>query len=85
MKVNRSEGQYYRHAVAQAVLYREFIREATPLHFWFAGFDLAPTECRAAVVVPTISTPEWQAPLEALCRLFDVPLVVVDASAASRP
>ena len=25
MKVNRSEGQYYRHAVAQAVLYRHFI------------------------------------------------------------
>jgi hypothetical protein len=25
-------GQYYRRAIAQAVLYREFIKRATPLH-----------------------------------------------------
>ena len=35
MKVRLSEGQYYRHAVAQAVLYRDFIRKATALHPWF--------------------------------------------------
>lgn len=85
MKVNRSEGQYYRHAVAQAVLYRDFIRNATPLHFWFHKFDLDPTTCRAAVVVPTISTPGWHARLGAVCELFDVELVIVDPSDASRP
>lgn len=84
MKVKRSEGQYYRHAVVQAVLYRHFIRHATPLHFWFDQFDLDPTLCRAAVVVPTIRTRRWQDRLAALCELFDVDLVIVDESAATR-
>jgi len=84
MKVNRSEGQYYRHAVVQAVLYRHFIRHATPLHFWFDQFGLDPTLCRAAVVVPTIRTNRWQARLAALCEMFDVELVIVDESSATR-
>ncbi|WP_457202666.1 hypothetical protein [Nocardioides sp. HB32] len=84
MKVNRSEGQYYRHAVVQAVLYRHFIRRATPLHFWFDQFGLDPTLCRAAVVVPTVRTQMWQDRLSALCALFGVDLVVVDEAAATR-
>lgn len=84
MKVNRSEGQYYRHAVVQAVLYRHFIRHATPLHFWFDQFGLDPTLCRAAVVVPTIRTRRWRDRLAALCELFDVELVIVDEAAATR-
>jgi hypothetical protein len=78
MKVNRGEGQYYRHAVAQAVLYREFIRQATSLHFWFEKFGLDATRCRAAVVVPTIGSPVFGDRLRALCDLFDVALVTVD-------
>ena len=54
MKVRGSQGvgQYYRHAVHQAVLYREFIRTATPLAPWFDRQGLIQAECRAAVVTP---------------------------------
>lgn len=84
MKVDRSVGQYYRHAVVQAVLYRHFIRHATPLHFWFEQFDLDPTQCQAAVVVPTIAATIWHDRLTDLCELFDVELVIVDKTAATR-
>ena len=54
MKVRGAQGvgQYYRHAVHQAVLYREFIRTATPLAPWFDRQGLIQAECRAAVVTP---------------------------------
>ena len=78
MKVRLSEGQYYRHAVAQAVLYRHFIKKAESLHFWFKPYGLDPQQCRAAVVVPTFTTPAWEERLRGLCELFDVELVVVD-------
>lgn len=84
MKVNQSQGQYYRNAVAQAVLYRHFIRQAIPLHFWFHQFGLDPTLCQAAVVVPTIQTTKWQDRLAALCKFFDVELVIVDDAAATK-
>jgi hypothetical protein len=77
-------GQYYRHAVAQAVLYREFIRRATPLHFWFSNRDLDAARCQAAVVVPRISQPAWAARLRRLCEAFGVRLVEVDPAHASR-
>lgn len=70
-------GQYYRHAIAQAVLYREFIRGATPLHPWFEAYGLDPNACQAAVVVPEIQHGPWLARLKRLCDLFDVPLVQV--------
>lgn len=76
-------GQYYRHAVAQAVLYREFIRAAKPLHFWFDQFHLDATKCEAAVVVPTPAQQHWHVRLSAMCEAFDVTLVTVDPSAAS--
>lgn len=78
MKVNRGEGVYYRHAIAQAVLYRESIRNATPLHFWFHDFDVAPTACRAAVVVHDFVNPKWQDRMRRLCALFDIELVTID-------
>lgn len=78
MKVRLSEGQYYRHAIAQAVLYRHFIKKAQRLHFWFKPYGLDPHQCRAAVVVPTFTTPAWEERLRGLCNLFDVELVVVD-------
>lgn len=77
-------GQYYRHAIAQAVLYREFIRGAAPLHFWFQAQGLDAGACRAAVVVPEMIGPSarWLPGLQGLCELFDVALVQVPACAA---
>ena len=84
MKVRLSEGQYYRHAVAQAVLYRHFIRKATALHFWFDHYNLDATMCRAAVVVPEFKTATWQSRLSALCGAFDLTLVRVPEAATLR-
>lgn len=75
------EGQYYRHAVAQAVLYRHFIRSASSLWFWFDHYDLDATKCRAAVVVPEFRNPSWESRLARLCELFDVRLVTVPDAA----
>jgi hypothetical protein len=75
-------GGYYRHAVSQAVLYREFIRAATPLHFWFQDQCLDANDCRAAVVVPDLTAEsarrDHRADLQAICKLFDVELIEVD-------
>lgn len=72
-------GQYYRHALVQAVLYREFIRNAKPLHPWFNDRGLDATACQAAVVIPRIQAvrAHWLQRLETLCAVFDVPLVQV--------
>ena len=75
-------GGYYRHAISQAVLYREFIRAGTPLHFWFTGQDLDAEDCRAAVVVPDLTAGnarrDHRADLQSICKLFDVELIEVD-------
>jgi hypothetical protein len=78
-------GQYYRHAVAQAVLYRHFIRQADQLHWWFVDQGLEPTACRAAVVVPRMDGPSaiWRDGLQSLCTSFDVELIEVDPSHAA--
>ncbi|MCA1792803.1 MAG: hypothetical protein LC660_02840 [Desulfobacteraceae bacterium] len=47
-----SIGQDYRHAVTQAVLYREFIKKASSMHEWFSGLGLTASECRSAVAFP---------------------------------
>lgn len=76
---SQSVGYYYRHAVAQAVLYRHFIRSATHLAPWFERLGLDHTACRAAVVVPTFR-PEhrkWRDRLLPVCGVFDVELVEV--------
>ena len=52
------QGQYYRHAITQAVLYREFLLQATYLHNWFRCLDLEPNEFRAAVVFPKLKGTE---------------------------
>ncbi|MGY1753825.1 hypothetical protein [Blastococcus sp. SYSU D01042] len=81
-------GNYYRHAVEQAVLYRHFIRQATHLAPWFERFDLDHTACRAAVVVPEFreGTEGWVERLRALCEVFDVELVTVpERFAEARP
>lgn len=80
-------GQYYRHAVAQAVLYREFIRQATPLHPWFDARGLESAKCEAAVVVPRMTNPrhaQWRDRVARLCEAFGVTFVEVDPEHALR-
>ena len=48
------QGQYYRHAITQAVLYREFFRHATDMHGWFRDLGLEPTDFQGAVVFPRL-------------------------------
>lgn len=52
LKVPGSEGQYYRHGITQAVLYREFIRRAVAFDPWFKAQGLDRTACQAAVAFP---------------------------------
>lgn len=73
-------GQYYRHAVVQAVLYRQFIRTATPLKEWFDRYELNQADCGAAVVVPELTPTQkdpWDCRLQAVCGAFDVDLIRV--------
>ncbi|WP_167043427.1 hypothetical protein [Salinibacterium sp. ZJ454] len=73
-------GRYYRHGIAQAVLYRHYIRSATPLHPLFASQQppLDPTACRAALVVPRLQPGTgWRDRHRALASQFDVELVEV--------
>jgi hypothetical protein len=75
-------GGYYRHAISQAVLYRQFIHTATPLHGWFTAQDLDADDCRAAVVVPNLTNDnarrDHRADLQSICKLFDVELIEVN-------
>lgn len=82
MKVegSASVGNYYRHAIAQAVLYREFIRQAKPLRPWFTARGLRPEHCEGAVLVPRMK-PDQQtkrARLHSLSSLFGIELIEVD-------
>lgn len=54
IKDSGSAGQYLRHSVVQAVLYREFIRKAEKLHPWFKNRHLEADKCEAAVAFPTL-------------------------------
>lgn len=72
--------QEYRHAVTQVVLYREFLRNAKELHFWFDNQGLDPTAFRAAVAFPRVEG--WRAKdndgVLALARDFDVEIIELD-------
>ena len=86
MKIAPTSGglrQYYRHAIVQAVLYREFIKRSAPLEPWFLGQGLNRALCRAAVVVPSLAeAPKVLIPLQRLCEAFDVMLIQVPHEAA---
>lgn len=69
------QGQYYRHGIAQAVLYRHFIRTARDLHSWFEGYGLEPKECRAAVAFPQLQGPgadKRRSEHKAIAQMFGV-------------
>jgi len=73
-------GAYYRHGVAQAVLYRHFIRSATPVHAWFAKASMDAAACRACLAVPR-ALPAATAQMRALRMLadkFDVSVAEID-------
>lgn len=75
-------GQYFRHAVGQAVLYREFIRRAEGLHPWFRDKGLDPLECEAAIVMPCSEVTDRDRKLldqvRSLAEIFSVRVVVLD-------
>jgi hypothetical protein len=75
------QGQYFRHAVGQVVLYREFIRRATGLHPWFTERGLDPLKCRAAVAFPMTGTETQRRRaldhVEYLASLFGVKVMVL--------
>jgi hypothetical protein len=86
MKVVVSGGErYFRHAVHQAVLYRDFIRGARPLSDWFDRFKLDQTSCRAAVVVPEGMSAAAEERLRTVASAFDVAVILVPVEAALRP
>jgi hypothetical protein len=73
-------GSYCRHGLAQAVLYRHFIRSATPVHRWFRSAGTEPTTCRAAVAFPKAPQAS-RARVDSLRRLsglFDVDVIELD-------
>ena len=45
-------GEYYRHGITQAVMYREFVRRAEIFHPWFEKKGLDARKCRAALAFP---------------------------------
>ncbi|MDY0062569.1 MAG: hypothetical protein RBU45_22335 [Myxococcota bacterium] len=50
-----SQGQYYRHAIAQALLYREFVRTASSLHSPLTTIGIIhPADCQAAIAFPEL-------------------------------
>ena len=76
---------YYRQAISQAILYRQFIRTAEPIRPWFERHKLDQETCRAAVVVPELAIPAASSEdLRRLCKVFDVELIEVDPRFAER-
>ena len=51
-----SEGEYYRHSIGQALLYREFVRAAKDLSPWFEKHGLRHERCQAAVAFPKMKS-----------------------------
>lgn len=71
-------GQYLRHGVGQAVLYRSFIRQAKPLHPYLCDLRVDPTACQAAVAFPKLSgqmADRRTREVQAVSKLFDVEVI----------
>ncbi len=85
VKAGGGYGAYLRHAIGQAVLYRHFLRTATPYQAWFDALGLDRQAVRAAVLYPQ-PTPEVQRKIASrignlllTAAAFDVQVVTVDA------
>lgn len=86
---SQGQGQYYRHAVGQVVLYREFIRNARSLRPWFLNraTPLDASKCRAAVVFPAIRgsrAARFLKDVETLGRFFGVDIITIEAPFESK-
>jgi hypothetical protein len=81
-------GAYYRHGLAQAVLYRHFIRTAAPVHPWFERAGMDASACEACLALPRAMAPSVTQRIEMLRRLgerFGVPVVELDLEAEAVP
>jgi hypothetical protein len=85
LKVDAGKGQaqYFRNAIVQAVLHREFIRKGAQVRPWFNDHDLDSTLCRAGIAFPKLRGPDaHQTKLRTgattLASLFDVSVFEVD-------
>lgn len=76
---------YYRHAISQAVLYRQFIKTATPLKDWFDRYGLDQAKVRGGVVLPelTAKDADLTARQAALCAMFGLDLFWVPSDYAA--
>jgi len=76
-----SIGQDYRHAVTQAVLYREFIKKASAMHEWFSDIGLTASKCRSAVAFPRMDLVNRQQKLlkqhQKVAEAFDVRIIEI--------
>ena len=72
--------QYNRHALTQVVLYREYLKSARHLHFWFEKQGLDMARLHAAVAFPRQYN--WRkkdlAGVLALAKEFDVEIIELD-------
>jgi hypothetical protein len=75
-----SEGEYYRHSIGQALLYREFIRVAADLQPWFERRGLRHDCCEAAVAFPKMkrANAERIEHCRALSNAFRDPVDVIE-------
>ena len=75
------QGRDYRKAVAQAVLYREFIRRAKGLHPWFTANNMNASRCQSAVAFPLSGTTRdrqrIRRQIQYLADHFDVEVIVI--------
>ena len=70
-----SQGEYYRHAIGQVVLYREFLLNATVFRSYFEGMKIDLSKCKAAIVVPELTgdnVEKLESHIEYLRDLFEV-------------
>jgi hypothetical protein len=54
LKVDHSQGSYYRDGIVQAALYRQYVLRSLGLDPWFKEKGLRRLECRAALVIPPL-------------------------------
>jgi hypothetical protein len=84
-------GAYLRHGIAQAVLYRRFVRNARAMYPYFSDLDppLDPRLTRAAVAFPAFGSSPAGAKrlqeLRELAALFDVAVIELDTTLGAAP
>jgi hypothetical protein len=76
-----SIGEDYRHAITQAVLYREFIKKATLMHEWFHDMGVIASKCQSAVAFPKMKLNNRQQKIikqhQKVAEAFDVKIIEI--------